>query len=202
MIQDGKLQGDDLDAALESVQRNLQQITILVNDILFLQELELILQRFHPTNPGLVVAGAVEKYRLPASENGIQLHLQLAPDLPLVLADPKSLERAVKAVLENAIKFSPDGGDINIRVAPIEDEILIEVEDGGVGIPPEALPRIFERFFHLERIGSYTFSGTGIGLSIARQIIEAHRGSISIDSTLGKGTNARVRLPISKPANS
>jgi signal transduction histidine kinase len=199
MIQMGLLQGKYLDseqqlAALESASRNIDQIVTLVNDILFLQEMDLILPRFQPTDVGQAVSSTVDQYQAKAQENQVELSLNIAPDLPLVSGDPKSLERAFAAILDNSIKFSPDGGDVEIRVNHNGSQVWIQFCDHGIGIPEHILPRIFNRFFHVDEIDGRLFRGVGLGLSIARQVIEQHNGRISVETEYGKGTTFTVYL--------
>jgi signal transduction histidine kinase len=195
VILSGKLQEEALSSALNTVGRNLQEITALVNDILFLQEMDLILPEFQPTDIDSVIAIAVEQQRAYATRNKVDLKLTIPPGLPPVNADAKSLVRAFAAILNNAIKFSPDGGEVLIEVSCDRHLIHILFQDHGVGITPEALPKIFDRFFHLDNIGGHLFRGIGLGLSIARQVIEQHHGSIEVRSEPGKGSIFIVHLP-------
>ena len=196
VIRMGAIQGDTLNSAMETVARNVQEIIALVNDILFLQEMDLIIQAGEPTEIGAVVAAAVEQQRNHATRNQVGLNLTIAPKLPRIKADARTLERALVAILDNAIKFSPDGGDVNVDVRRDNRELLIEVRDHGVGIPPEAVPHIFERFFHVDEVGSHLFRGVGLGLSIAKQVIEQHGGKIGVASELGKGSQFTILLKI------
>lgn len=194
MTRSGKLQGEALASALETVSRNLQDIITLTNDILFLQEMELILPEFQPTDIGRVVASVVEQFRSRADTNAVGLSLWIAPGMLTILAESRSLGRAIAAVLDNAIKFSPDGGDVEVAVDQEPNYITVSIRDHGVGIPADALPRIFDRFFHLEEVDGHTFRGAGLGLSIARQVIEQHLGSIEVESKLGQGSRFLIKL--------
>ena len=199
-IRGGMFSGEAQEQALETVWRNLQEITSLTNDILFLQEMELILPEFHPTQICEVIRAAVEQERPQAERVGVTVHLQVESDLPAVPADPKSLQRALAAILNNAIKFSPEGGEVHISVncygTETQGEICVTIIDHGVGIPPEAMHRIFQRFFHLDIICGRVFRGIGLGLSIAKHVIEQHRGTVEVQSELEKGSTFRVRIPI------
>ncbi len=194
VIRMGMMQGEALNNALETVARNLQDITALTNDILFLQEMDLILPEFIPIEIVSLATSIVEHHRSQAEKNNIFLHLQFSPDLPAIQGDPKSLERAISAILDNAIKFSPDGGDIRVEVGYDPVKVWIRIQDNGLGIPPEALPHIFDRFFHVDKMDKHLFRGLGLGLSIARQVIELHHGSINVESTPGCGTKFTIVL--------
>jgi signal transduction histidine kinase len=194
MARSGKLEGEALASALDTISRNLQEITTLTNDILFLQEMELILPDFQPTDIGRVVASVVEKYRSRADSNELGISMRIAPGMLTIMAEPRSLGRAFGAILDNAIKFSPDGGEIEVTVDQEPNNIIVSFRDQGVGIPEEALPRIFDRFFHLDEINGHKFRGAGLGLSIARQVIEQHLGIILVESELGKGSHFLIKL--------
>ena len=140
------------------------------------------------------MAGAVEQHSSQADENHVVLDLFIDPELPRVNGDPKSLERVFSAILDNGIKFSPNGGEVQIEARGEMPWVCVEVRDHGVGIPPQALPRIFDRFFHIDQQGGHMFSGVGLGLSIARQVIEQHEGKIEVASQVGKGSTVAVRL--------
>jgi signal transduction histidine kinase len=195
IVRSESLSGEAMQSALSTIGKNLQDITALVNDILFLQEMEIILPAFQVVDVGAILAAAVERQRESALRSQVGLGLAIAPGLPSLMGDERSLERALLAILDNAVKFSPDGGAVNVDVTYDEGFVWVRVEDHGVGIPPVALPRIFERFFHLEQVGGRLFRGVGLGLSIARQVIELHEGCISVDSELGKGSVVTVCLP-------
>jgi signal transduction histidine kinase len=194
VIRMGKLQEESSNAALDTVTRNIQDIITLTNDILFLQEMDLILPEFQMTDVGGLVAHAVEQERTRAERNGVGFIINIAPNIPAISADPKSLERAIIAILDNAIKFSPEGGDVIIDVGHADSHVWVTVTDHGVGIPHEMMPRIFERFFHMDQVGVHMFRGLGLGLSIARQVIEQHGGMIDVKSTLGKGSTFTIWL--------
>jgi signal transduction histidine kinase len=194
VIQKGQLDANGLQMALESITRNVQQITNLVNDFLFLQEMDLILSRFQKIDLGVALAWAVEQRSAQAAENHILLNLFIDPELPRVNGDQKSLERVFNALLDNAIKFSPNGGEVLIEARLEQPWVCVEVRDHGVGIPTQSLPHIFDRFFHIDQQGGHMFSGIGLGLSIARQVIEQHEGKIEVSSQVGKGSTFTVKL--------
>ena len=98
--------------------------------------------------------------------------------------------------MENAIKFSPDGGIVGVDVTGNHKEVWIAIRDQGVGIPQEAIGRIFDRFFHMDEVNGHLFRGVGLGLSIAQQVIEQHRGRIDVDSQQGVGSRFTIYLPV------
>ena len=194
MLQKGMLQGDQLQAGIETVARNVQQIVSLVNDILFLQEMDLVLPEFQAVDMNEVARIVVEKYAVVAKDRGVDLRLIANPNLHPASGDAKSLERALTALVDNAIKFSPQGGDVIISLRGQGEKILVSVEDEGIGIARENLPRIFDRYYHLEKSGDSLFSGIGLGLAITRQVIEQHQGSLNVISTPGKGSTFTLTL--------
>jgi two-component system, OmpR family, phosphate regulon sensor histidine kinase PhoR len=124
----------------------------------------------------------------------VSLRFTPSANIPPVWGDPKSLERALMALVDNAIKFSPQGGDVKITLNKKADWVLVSVEDQGIGITKENLPRIFDRFYHLERSGDDLFGGLGLGLAITRQVIQQHQGSLDVASTPGKGSTFTMTL--------
>lgn len=194
MMQKGVMQGDQLPAGIATVARNIQQIASLVNDILFLQEMDLVLPEFQAVDMNEVARTVVEKYTDAAKEHGVDLRFIANPNLHPASGDTKSLERALTALVDNSIKFSPQGGDVIISLRGQGEKILVSVQDEGIGIAEENLPRIFDRFYHIEKSNDNLFSGIGLGLAITRQVIEQHQGSLSVISTPGKGSTFTMTL--------
>lgn len=196
MLQKGLMSGNQLTAGIETVARNVQQIVSLVNDILFLQEMDLVLPEFQAVDMNEVARTVTEKFASKAKEHGVNLRLTLraSPNLPPVSGDSKSLERALTALVDNAIKFSPHGGEVKINLTEDVEKVLVAVEDHGIGITKENLPRIFDRFYHLEKSGDDLYSGLGLGLAITRQVIEQHQGRLDVTSTPGKGSTFTLTL--------
>ena len=194
ILQKGILKGDQLAAGIDTVTRNVQQIVTLVNDILFLQEMDLVLPEFQAVNMNEVARTVLEKYAAKAKDHGVNLYLSPNSNLPRVWGDAKSLERALMALVDNAIKFSPQGGDVKISLNKSAENVLVAIEDRGIGIAKENLPRIFDRFYHVERSGDHLFGGIGLGLAITRQVIEQHQGSLDVVSTPGRGSTFTMTL--------
>jgi signal transduction histidine kinase len=194
IMQKGVLTGDKLNEVLNTVSRNIDQIVTLVNNILFLQEIDLVLPDFQPVDVIKIAETVIENYTKKAEDRHIRFNLRRDHTVPLAAGDPKSLERALTALIDNAIKFSPHGGDVDIKFSTKNGALVISVEDHGIGIPSTSLPRIFDRFYHLEQSGDNLFGGLGIGLSITRQVIEQHRGKIEVESRPGRGSTFTLFL--------
>jgi len=194
MVQNGTLSGDQLPVGIDAISRNVQQIVTLVNDILFLQEMDLVLPDFQDVDMNKVVQSVLDIYKPKAIERKVTLRFNPDPNLPSVSGDPKSLERALMALVDNAIKFSPKGGDVKIRFSQKDDNVYVAVEDHGIGIKQENMPRIFDRFYHIERSGDDLFGGIGLGLAITRQVIEQHHGKLDVESVPNKGSTFTLAL--------
>lgn len=141
-----------------------------------------------------VILPAVERLQAQADRAGIDVSVQIEEGLPPVLADPERAQQVVGNLLHNAIKFTPAGGHVRISAGREGGLVHIAVADTGIGIPAEALPRIFERFFKADRARSG--GGTGLGLAIARHLVQAHGGTIWAESVEGEGSTFHFTLPI------
>ncbi|MBQ2725172.1 MAG: cell wall metabolism sensor histidine kinase WalK, partial [Clostridia bacterium] len=118
-------------------------------------------------------------------------------ELPLITADRQRIEQVVINIMSNAIKYTPEGGHIDIRLTRGRgDRILLRVTDNGVGIPEEDMAHLFERFYRVEKSRNQDAGGTGLGLAIAKEITEAHGGRISVESEPGVGTSVLLELPV------
>jgi signal transduction histidine kinase len=192
-LKKGILSGDQLISTIDTVNRNVDQIVNLTNDLLFLQEMDLVLSEFQPVDISEIVDNVIRKYHPKAKDRGIVLKIK-GGNTPPVQGDAASLERAVTALVDNAIKFSPPNGSVEIRLSEKGEHVVISVIDNGIGISPDIRPRIFDRFFHLEKSGDELYGGLGIGLSITRQVIKQHRGTLDVDSEPGKGSTFTISL--------
>ncbi len=134
------------------------------------------------------------------SEKGIRFEL----DLPVVrmVGDPDQLGQVWTNIIGNAIKFSPDNGEIKVTLSRDAANVAVRIEDRGIGIVPEDQERVFERFFKADRSRSRKYAGSGMGLAIVRQIVSLHRGSIEVESEPGRGTAFTVTLPLDAPETS
>jgi len=187
---------------LEIVSSKTATVAHLVNNIMLLQqlyqnELELAL-----TDLLRVSQEAVAQAQDAADAQGVALQLQIPSQLPLILADPERITLVFQQLLENAIKFSPNGGLVQIRIEEQADHIEVAISDQGIGITQDQLDRIFERFYQIDSSVRRRTEGTGLGLSITKRIIEAHGGKIWVKSRLGKGSIFFFSLPKTRPGQS
>lgn len=170
----------------------------LVQDLLTLSALD---SRRETTKWSLVyldelVVEVADRMVVAAKQNGLRLYTSLLDDVPPVMANRDQVEQVLVNIVSNAIKYTPAGGDVTVSIKLEAAEVEVQVRDTGMGIPKEDLPRIFERFYRVDKARSRQLGGTGLGLSIAQQIIDAHDGHIRIESEVGKGTLVAFALPV------
>jgi signal transduction histidine kinase len=123
----------------------------------------------------------------------------ITPEPVLVQGDRTRLKQVIVNLLDNAIKYTPKGGDISLRVQAQDDQAILVVQDNGIGIPAASLPHVFERFFRADQARSREIGGAGLGLAIVHSICAAHRGRVEVESTEGKGSRFKVILPLATP---
>ena len=184
---------------LATIGRHTDQLANLVNDLLELSRLES--QPSRPKQQEFSVGAAVRKVvglLGPIAERKNQkLILSSMDPLPDIIGNPDYVERAISNLIENAIKYTKDHGTIEVTIDSNEHHVLIIVKDNGIGIPEEDQVRIFERFYRVDRSRSREMGGTGLGLSIVKHVAQVHGGSISVKSTVGKGSTFTLEFPIS-----
>ncbi len=194
-LKKGAIPEKDKEAALEAAVRNIDHLAMLVNDVLSLQELDLALPEFQPVNIVEIAERVVQKYQGKAAARQVNLKLKGDRSAPPVKGDPVSLERALTGLVDNAVKFSSPNKSVEVRIMQQGERVVVSVEDQGPGIPKETLPRIFDRFFHVDSYdGEQLYGGLGLGLSITKQVIEQHDGSLTVDSEPGRGSVFSVSL--------
>jgi len=193
-IQKGMFAGEQLNSTINTISRNVDQITTLANDLLFLQEIDLVLPEFQPVDVIAVVNEVINKYEAKAQARQVTIKVKGDNGVSKIRGDAQSLERAVAALVDNAIKFSASDSEVEIRFTEQGRYVRISIEDHGIGIAPEIRPRIFDRFFHLDKNGDQLYSGLGIGLSITRQVIQQHQGVLDVESEADKGSKFTISL--------
>ena len=182
------LDAQSMNEVLETVARNTEQIVTLVNDILFLQEVELVMPEMHPLDVAKLVRAVVTEITPNAKASGIPVQVILASDLPFVMGHAGSLQRALIQLAENAIKYSQPGCKISITAENSGNGVRIAVQDQGAGIADDAVDHIFERFFHIDEVDKELYGGLGLGLAITKQVVEQHNGRIEVESQVGVGS--------------
>lgn len=150
------------------------------------------------TDPAELVMHAVETFRLQAQTNGVQLNFELASNLPQIEMDVDRMTQVIRNLLSNALRHTPEDGQVAITCQTNPDnELLITVSDTGEGVSPEDLPYIFDRFYRADKSRSRVSGGSGIGLAIVKQLVEAHGGRVWVTSEPGQGTIFGLTLPSS-----
>jgi two-component system phosphate regulon sensor histidine kinase PhoR len=168
----------------------------LVDDLLDLSLLESkrLTLELKPVDVSVLVAHTVDKLRPLAATQRLTLQ-QSGPSGIVVAADADRLAQVLTNLVDNALKYTPEGGRVDVQVAAVNGEVEVLVNDSGRGIGPEDLPHVFERFYRADRSRTRGSGGTGLGLAIAKHIVEAHGGRISVSSQPNEGTTFKVTLP-------
>ena len=191
---------EDPDAAIrfvDIIERNAARLQSLVEDMLELSKLEsneFKLKR-ERVELGAVVPIVLALFRERAEKKGVRVGAELPSNAVAVEGDRRALEHVLSNLVDNAVKYCPPGTQVRVTAQPVEDRIRLVVADNGPGIPPEHLPRVFERFYRVDAGRSRELGGTGLGLSIVKHMVEAMRGKVSVESEVGRGSTFTVSLP-------
>ena len=199
LLQTRKLDEAKTAYALATIERNAKLQSQLMEDLLDVSRILQNKLRLNIISVDLsaVIEVALDTVRLAAQAKSIQLKTKFAPNVGQVLGDPSRLQQVIWNLLSNAVKFTPDGGQVEIRLERVGTQAQIQVSDTGKGIEPEFLPYVFDYFRQADNSTTRTFGGLGLGLAIARQIVELHGGTIKADSEGDeKGATFTVLLPI------
>jgi signal transduction histidine kinase len=151
---------------------------------------------FEPFSLAELVQDVAQKFELEAEKHALRLETEIPPGAPFVSGDIALIERVLENLIENAIKYTPEGGRIRLSLVPGPGHIAARVSDTGVGIPEHEIPHIFERFYRVEKSRGEGTEGTGLGLAIARRILDLHGSRIAVESKPGDGTSFSFELPI------
>jgi PAS domain S-box-containing protein len=186
---------------IEVIERNSRRELSLVGDLLLLTKITAGSFEIDVGRADLaeIVRATAEQARPDAGKAGVEIALEL-DQAPVVEGDPHRLGQVVENLVSNAIKFTPRGGRIAVRAGREEDHAVLAVTDTGIGIPPEECDRLFERMFRAAEAERRHIQGTGLGLTIVKAIVDAHDGSIAVESELGRGTTFLVTLPLLRAA--
>jgi PAS domain S-box-containing protein len=183
---------------LDIAKRNIDRLARLINDVLDFQKMSANKMQFHMQDHDIrkVVKDACHTMDPHAKQKGVELTVTFEDNLPKVRFDSDRIVQVLTNLISNAVKFTPEKGQISVCVQHRGEDLVIRVSDTGRGIPKEALPKIFEEFYQVHQSGEQ-IKGTGLGLAIVKKIMSAHGGRIEVESELDKGTAFTVFLPLS-----
>ena len=199
MLRKQNLSEDKAMRALETIERNARSQAKIIEDIVDISRIitgKLRLQ-VHPVNLVTVIEAAIDSVRLAAEAKSIHIQSVLDTSKNYISGDADRLQQVIWNLLSNAIKFTPKGGQLQIRLQQVDSHVEIAVSDTGQGISPDFLPYVFDRFRQHDSTTTRSYGGLGLGLAIARQLVELHGGTITVASPgIGQGTTFIVKLPI------
>jgi two-component system heavy metal sensor histidine kinase CusS len=193
---------DEYREALSSCLEEAVRLSDLIGDLLFLARAESPLAHLHRENlnVGELLSGIREYYEASAADRGVSLSTVVPNEPVIAQLDRTLLQRAVGNLVSNALAHTPAGRSVVLGTSIEPAAVRIEVSDAGVGIPPEALPRVFDRFFRVDESRSQASGGTGLGLAIVQSIMLLHGGNVEIASKVGQGTQVTLSVPVSPAA--
>jgi two-component system phosphate regulon sensor histidine kinase PhoR len=196
----GGVGGDKSKEFLEIINRQSNRLVNLVNDFLDITRIESGRQVITkaPVDMDKLIQNAVADLKPLADEKNISLHYASTGELPEVFGDRNLIEQVLINLLSNAIKYSPKGAWAKVAAAQQNGSVSIAVQDNGLGIPKESIPRLFEKFYRVRCDDRKDIIGTGLGLSLVKQIIDVHRGTIRVESEHGKGSTFTFTVPVAK----
>jgi signal transduction histidine kinase len=201
LLNSGELGGLDPDQQepVAVITRRVRTLSKMVNDLIAILTVEARELSEQPVDLSGMVHGMVSDFRAAAVEAEISMTAEIASDVSPVSGDPEQLRRVLDNLLGNAIKFTPSGGSITIRLWQDGDDggrvIVLEVSDTGIGIPPDQLDRVFDRFYQIDGSSKRRYGGVGLGLALVKEIVEAHKGHVAVQSIVDEGSIFRVTLP-------
>ena len=185
---------------LHVIDDNADRMEKLVQDLLTLSKYDNNRARNKPVefDLGELAKACKEKFDIEIKRKNQDVNCFVTADVPNVYADKDGIERVILNILSNSIKYTPDGGKIDIYVGYVHNDAYVKIKDTGIGIPKNDLERIYERFYRVDKARSRQLGGTGLGLSIAKEIIEKNNGSINIKSKVNEGTEVVIQIPVKK----
>jgi signal transduction histidine kinase len=202
MLKEDSLEPAQRREYLEIALQHAERLGRLVSDLFELAKLDALQEPVECERMpiGELVQDIAQKYRLPAEARGVAFNAELAGELLWISANVGLIERALENVLDNALRYTPEGGSIDIKLQPFGEWLRIEVHDTGPGIAASEVPLVFDRFHRVRSsIDVGEGRGAGLGLAIAKRAVELHGGNILCESTVGEGTMFRFELPADTP---
>ncbi|WP_162343086.1 sensor histidine kinase [Cyclobacterium salsum] len=186
------------DKFLKRAAKSLNNLDNLVQDLITINQIESGFIRFHPVHFDLreTILEVIEQLEGKAHKRDIQIHFQhSSEERYFTHADREKIFRVIQNLVSNAIKYNKDGGEVTIQLKSHKNHLTVKIKDQGMGIHPEDLKRIFERFYRVDKSRSREKGGTGLGLAIVKHILEGHKSTISVSSIVGKGSVFSFDLP-------
>jgi len=199
MLRTGIIAPEKREKAVETIERNATSLTQIVEDVLDISRIVAgkIRLNVQPTEFPEIVRNAVDAITPAADAKGVRIETVLDPQAAPVSGDPERLQQVLWNLLSNAVKFTNRGGKVQVRLERVNSHLEVTVSDTGIGIPPEFLPHVFERFRQADSGIARERGGLGLGLSIARQLVEMHGGTIDVSSGgVGQGSTFRLKVPL------
>ncbi len=190
----GNLTGDQQEA-IGVIARRMRLLTRLVDDINMILELESEPMVKQTIDMAQLVSTAVTHHVERAGRAMLKLTTEIAPHIPALRGNPGHLERMLDNLLDNALKFTPEGGVVQVKLSYEASALHLDVSDTGIGIPEEQLSQLFQRFYQIDGSMSRRYGGTGLGLALIKQIVEAHGGMVRVSSRVNKGSTFHIILP-------
>jgi signal transduction histidine kinase len=197
LIRDNDLEAADVKNMAGDINKDALRLNRMITEMLEFDRMEAgkIHLELKPLDINMLVEDAVEHARVTTAKHVITESLQ--PSLPMISGDGDRLTQVLTNLLSNAIKYSPDGGEISVRSLLAGANVEVAIRDQGLGIPPEFIGRLFGRYERYEDKHAGKIIGTGLGLAITRQIVEMHGGKISVESSVGSGSEFKFTVPVS-----
>jgi signal transduction histidine kinase len=182
---------------LEIVKTNVDRLSELIGDLLDTARIEAgrVRLEIEPVQVASIVGEVCDSLAETIRERGLELTIEAAPEIPAVQADRNRLIQILMNLLSNAYRYTPSGGSITVSVQSTDDAVLVQVTDTGIGIAPEDQEKIFERFYRVDHELVNQQAGTGLGLPIARSLVELHGGRLWLESEFGAGSTFSFTLP-------
>jgi signal transduction histidine kinase len=185
---------------VEKILAGIAQITALVDNIQdagrFDPETGFYEMQRSPCDVGEVVVRIVQNHLVPAEKQELSISVNVADDVPIISADTNMLERAITNLVDNAIKYTPNGGKVDVKVSCVKNDLLVSVRDTGLGISPENQKQLFQRHVRLARQEHKKIKGTGLGLFIVKSVAQRHGGKAWVESIEGEGSTFTMSIPL------
>ena len=198
LLDNPKTPREELSRILEVMERHSKRLGLLVDDLLNLARLEASDTNLDISQVRVseLFNNVIRDWKGKLGKKNLKVVVDLPPDAPVIRADGTRLQEVLYNLLDNALKYSRENGEIRLQAAGRGSEIVLSVSDNGIGIGKDDLPRIFERFYRADKARGRELGGTGLGLSIVKHIAQLHGGRVEAESELGRGTTIRVLLPL------